>query len=188
MFQFIKDNSYNMVKMFLDQIALTIFGTMLAIATSKSVGMLLASSIFATLFYLVILYSVGWEIGARDKLKIDGGRIRPMPLKGFYIALGANVPNLLLAFLMGFGILVNTEWGGNISIVCNAVARLAEGMYLGIINVLEKSIFTQASITDVWWWFIVITLPAMFTGWFSYYMGSNDKRIASVFGIKHKNS
>ncbi|MCI8388132.1 MAG: hypothetical protein HFE63_06655 [Clostridiales bacterium] len=186
MIDFIKENSYNMVKMFVDQIAMTIFGTIMAIATSRSNTMLLIASIFSILFYLVVLYTVGWEIGAKDKIKLDGGRMRPFPTKGLFIALGANVPNLLLALLMGFGIAVGTEWGGNISVVCNAIARLFEGMYLGVIKVLEDTIFVDARIADVWWWFIMITIPAILVGWFSYYMGSHEKRISAFFGIKVK--
>lgn len=184
MSEFFKENSYSMVKMFIDQLAMTIFGTMLAIATSQNAQLLLASSIFAILFYLVILYSLGWEIGAKDKIKIDGGRMRPMPAKGFFIAVCANIPNLLLAVLMGFGVFFKTEWAGNISVISNAIARLAEGMFIGVIKTLEDFIYTDAKISDVWWWFIIITLPAIFTGWFSYYMGMHDKRISAVFGIK----
>lgn len=57
--KFIKENSYNMFKMFLDQIAMTVFGTMLSFATLKNEGLLLASSIFSILFYLMLLYTVG---------------------------------------------------------------------------------------------------------------------------------
>ena len=66
--------------MFLDQIAMTVFGTMLSFATLKNEGLLLASSIFSILFYLMLLYTVGWDIGARDKIRIDGGRMKPFPV------------------------------------------------------------------------------------------------------------
>lgn len=188
MIDFIKENSYNMVKMFLNQIAMTVFGTMLAIATRSNDTLLLATSIFSILFYLFLVYNFGWEIGAKDKIKIDGGRMRPFPTEGLLITLGANIPNLLLALLMGLGVLIGTEWAGNMSVICNAIARLIEGMYLGTISTLEHTLYAEAHISDVWWWFIVITLPAILTGWFSYYMGSHDKRISSFFGIKVKPS
>ena len=183
-----------MFKMFIDQIAMTMFGTMLALATRGKQGLFLASSIFSILFYLVLLYTVGWEIGARDKIRIDGGRMKPSPAKGFLIALGANCPNLILAVLIGVGVMINTEWSANMALVCNAIARLAEGMYLGVINVLERTIYppieagtvTSADIRDVWWWFIVIVIPALFVGWLSYYLGSRDISISRLLGIKRK--
>lgn len=131
-----------------------------------------------------------WELGAKDKQKIDGGRMRPFPAKGFLISLVANVPNLLLALLMGLGAIVNTaaevEWMGNMSVICNAIARLLNGMYLGMITSLEKSIYGGASILDEWWWFIIITLPAMLVSWGSYVMGTKELRISAMLGIKQR--
>ena len=83
--------------MFVDQIAMTVFGTIVTIATSGNDDLLLGASLFSIGFFLVVLYTVGWDIGARDKIKIDGGRMREMPAKGFLIALGANSINILLA-------------------------------------------------------------------------------------------
>lgn len=175
-----------MVKMFVDQIAMTVFGTIVTMATSQNDDLLLVASLFSIIFYLVVLYTVGWDIGARDKIKIDGGRMREFPAKGLFIALGANSINILLALLIGFGILVGTEWAGNISVVCNAIARLIQGMYLGVIKLLEDALYTEAVIQDVWWWFLITPIPAILTGWFSYYMGSKNKRISDIFGIKLK--
>lgn len=190
MSNFFRENSYSMVRLFLNQIALTVFGTMLALATAKNDTLLLVTSIFSVLFYLYLVYSFGWEIGAKDKIRIDGGRLAPMPAKGFLIALVANIPNLLLALLMGFGAIISTatgaEWAGDLSVVCNAIARLIEGMYLGIIKILEDVVFTDAHIIDVWWWFIVITLPAIITGGVSYILGSKNFRILSLFGIAYR--
>ena len=187
MIGFLKENSYSMVKMFVNQIGMTVFGTMLALATAGNDTLLLLSSIFAVLFYLFLLYSVGWEIGAKDKIRMDGGRMQPFPAKGFLIALGANLPNLLLAVLMGIGALVSsatgTEWAGSMSVICNAIARLIEGMYLGIIKVLEDMLYASPTILNVWWWFLLLPLPAIFTGWFSYLLGSRNIRILGLFGI-----
>jgi hypothetical protein len=187
MIGFLKENSYSMVKMFVNQIAMTVFGTMLALATAGNPTLLLCSSIFAILFYLFLVYSVGWEIGAKDKIRIDGGRMREFPAKGFLIALGANLPNLLLALLMGIGALISTatgaEWAGSMSVVCNAIARLIEGMYLGVIKVLEDMLPAGHSILSVWWWFLLLPVPAIFTGWLSYFLGSRNIRILGLFGI-----
>lgn len=181
---FLMEHSYNMVKLFLNQIGLTVFGTMLALATAQNDTLLLISSIFSILFFLVLNYTVGWELGAKDKIRIDAGRLAPMPAKGFFIALGANLPNLILALLMGIGIIINTQKSVEMSLVCNAIARLLNGMYLGTIKLLQDAL--SADITSVWWWFIIITFPALFVGWLSYYLGSKNFRILSIFGINPK--
>ena len=184
--KFIKENSYNMFKMFLDQIAMTVFGTMLSFATLKNEGLLLASSIFSILFYLMLLYTVGWDIGARDKIRIDGGRMKPFPMKGFLIALGANALNILLALLIGIGVMIDTEWSNGMALICNAVARLVEGMYLGVISILEHKLFENPGIRDVWWWFLIIVIPSLFTGWLSYFMGTRDLSVSRILGIKRR--
>ncbi len=190
MINFIKENSYSMVKMFINQLGMTIFGTMLALSTGSNNSLLLASSIFSVLFYMFLVYSVGWELGAKDKIRVDSGRMREFPSKGFFIALGANLPNLILAVLIGFGAIISNgfdaKWAGNLSMVCNAIARLIQGMYLGIIKLLGDSLFEKATILDTWWWFIIITFPALFVGWLSYFLGSKNFRILSIFGIKQK--
>ena len=56
MIGFLKENSYSMVKMFVNQIAMTVFGTMLALATAGNPTLLLCSSIFSILFYLFLVY------------------------------------------------------------------------------------------------------------------------------------
>lgn len=175
---FLKDNSYSSVKIFLTQIVMSFFGTMLAIATLSNPTLLLWSSIFSVVFGLAIIYTIGWDIGARDKLKIDGGRMRPMPSKGFYIALLANIPNLLLAVLMGLGVLINTSGSQVMSLVCNAIARLINGSYLGILTTLTNMLTVETGIMSyIWWWFIVMTLPSILVVGVSYLMGAKNIRI-----------
>lgn len=182
---FLKEQSYNMVKLFLNQIALTVFGTVLAIATSKNDSLLLASSIFSVLFFLVLNYTACWEIGAKDKIRVDSGRLESMPNKGLYISFGANLPNIIIALLIGLGVLIGTDASQSMSFVFNAIARLLNGMYLGIIKIVQDAA-NITSITQVWWWFIVITLPSMLVGWLAYYLGSKNIRLLSFIGIKPK--
>ncbi|MBQ8552265.1 MAG: hypothetical protein IJ428_05580 [Clostridia bacterium] len=184
---FLKEHSYNMVKLFLNQIGLTVFGTMLCISTQNNPPLLIGSSILAIGMMLFIDYTVGWEIGAKDKIRIDGGRLKPMPIKGMLIALGANIPNFILALLIGIGAMIDTASSQSVAVVCNFIIRLLNGMYLGIFKTVENFFYGgPAPLIDVWWWFIVITLPAIFVGWLSYFLGSKNIRIAGIFGIKPK--
>lgn len=182
--EFLKENSYSSVKMFLTQIVMSFFGTMLAIATLSNPTLLLWSSIFSVVFSLAIIYSIGWDIGAHDKLKIDGGRMRPLPGKGFLIALLANTPNLLLALLMGLGVLIDTSGSQAMIVVCNAITRLINGSYLGIITTLTNMLAVENGIIRyTWWWFIVMTLPSIIIGGVSYLMG-----VKNIYIIPQKRS
>lgn len=181
---FLKENSYNMVKIFLTQIVMSFFGTMLAIATLKAPTLLLWSSIFSVALGLCVVYTIGWDVGARDKIKIDGGRMKPFPSKGLVLALGGNIPNLILAILMGLGVLIDTEGSQVMSLVCNAIARLINGSFLGIIKTLENLLIagveTGGTMKHIWWWFIVMVIPSVLVCGFAYYMGSHDLRIIPV--------
>ncbi len=178
--KFLKEQSYNMVKLFLNQIALTVFGMILTIATSKNASLLLAASIFSILFFLTLNYFLCWEIGAKDKIRVDAGRLESMPSKGLIISLGANIPNLLLAVIMGIGIMTNTEIGHSISAYCYAIAFLLNSMYEGVIKSLG---LVGAS---NWWVYILITLPSLFICWLAYLLGSKNIRILGLLGFKPK--
>ncbi len=178
---FLKENLYNSVKLFLNQIGLTVFGTMLALAFSKNDKLLLASSIFSILFYLSLCYITCWDIGAKDKIRIDGGRLNYKASKGLLLSFFANIPNIVLSALMGIGILINTEASINMCYVCNAIARLLNGMYLGTIKVLQETL--NATITEVWWWFGAIAIPSMLVCTAAYILGAKNFRIASLFGF-----
>ena len=107
--EFWKENSYDIVKMFINQIGMTIFGLIVAMATvSLSSKMelakgerwpLLLGSVFGVLFYLFLLGYMTSEIGAKDGIRIEGKRMKFMPFKGLFMSLIANSVNLLLAVL-----------------------------------------------------------------------------------------
>lgn len=243
-----------MVKLFLNQIGMTVFGTMLALALSRNASMLLASGVFSIVFFLALNYSALWEIGAKDKIRIDGGRLKPMPGKGAVIAAGANLPNVLLTLLMGLGVLIGTRASESMSIICNAVLRLLNGMYLGVLKFFEytfyvspeinsairaltapganaqtaevleilngahpgnsvepisrameqlggltaahpeaaeaytylETAFSSPTISDIWWWFLVITVPSIAVGALAYYLGSKNIKIFGFLGKKSK--
>ncbi len=143
---FLKEHSYNMVKLFLNQIGMTVFGTMLALALSRHESLLIASGVFSVIFFLALNYSVLWEIGAKDKIRIDGGRLKPMPYKGAILSAGANLPNIILTLLMGLGISVGTAASEAMSIFCNAALRLLNGMYLSLIKLFEYTIYVSPKI------------------------------------------
>lgn len=173
-----------MVKLFLNQIALTVFGTILCISTQNNPTLLITTSMLAIGMMLFIDYSMCWELGAKDKIRIDGGRLKPMPVKGMLIAIGANIPNLILALLIGIGAVIDTAGSQSMAVVCNFITRLLNGMYLGIFKSVENYFYGgPAPLISVWWWFIIITLPSVFTAWLAYYLGSRNIRIAGIFGI-----
>ena len=144
---FLKENGYSMVKLFLNQIAITVFALMLSMATFSNRKTLLWISIFSILFFLYLNYVSLWEVGAKDKLRIDAGRISATPVKGLLISLGANIPNFISALLIGIGAMLDTKSGQSMSMICDIISRFLNNMYFGVMNILEYAIYRDASVS-----------------------------------------
>jgi len=100
--QFFRTHSYDMVKMFLYQFAIAIFGFSLAFAVGKanSVPLRNGTSIFAILFYLFLLYTLAWDLGYQDKVSVEYGKKSKNLFRGALISVCANAVNFILAFFI----------------------------------------------------------------------------------------
>lgn len=190
MINFLKGYSYDIFKMFVNQLGMTMFGLVLSMATSRNDPLFIISSVFSIIFYMVLLYAMTWDIGYAEKIRIEGKRMKYHPEKGFILSLCANALNLLLGIIITVSYYCATvhipvaegsvimvpgapESVVNIYGIARSVATLLQGMYGGIINCL----FVNQP-----WIFIVIVLPAVLTCGFAYIMGVKGKRITKMVG------
>lgn len=175
--------SYNIVKMFINQFAIALFGLTLAIATGKTENktLQLVCSVFAVLFYLFLIYTMTWEIGASDKIRVDAGRAKATPWRGLVMSLFANIPNFILAALV-LGLTPFSaahEWAGNTVAVAKFIALLLEGMYTGLLTLdVAGNPLNVYAIS-----YLVIILPALITSALSYYAGMHNFRVMGLFGF-----
>jgi hypothetical protein len=185
MFHFLKKNSYMITKMMVNQLGMTIFGLVLTIATSQNEILMLLTSLFSIGFYMVLLYTMCWEAGVSDKIRVDAGRMQAQPYKFYLISLIANTLNLILGILAVFGYIlidksaetwVNPEWAVNLYSICNMVARFIQAMYLGVVQY-----FTPNNPISL----ILIVFPAIAVCGFGYMLGLRGYSIRSIFGIKN---
>ncbi len=181
-----------MVKLFLNQIGVTVFATVLTIATRANPSLLFWSSVLSLGLYLFLQYCLCWEVGARDKIKIDGGRMEEMSGKGLLLALGANIFNILLSLLIGLGFLIDTKWSESVAAVCNVFLRLFNGMYQGFIKIIGDAVNKTESVNSIyeslspevtWWWFLVAIIPVILVCGLGYLLGSKNIRILGKLGI-----
>ena len=147
---FWKKNSYHIVRLFVIQTGIAIFCLVLSFAVSTAfrdkgdTGPLLFVSVFSVLFYLFILYSVAWEIGGQDRIKLDAVHATKNGGKGFLLALFAETPNLLFCLLMLIGGTVSlagaTVVGARFFVAGYLPANFfLSTMYVGIIKPLLAS-------------------------------------------------
>ncbi len=178
--------SYSIVKMFVNQFAISIFGTMLSMATSATENdvFTLVVSIFSIVFYLFLLYTMIWEIGAKDKISVDVGKKEYRPMTGLYMGIVANVPNLLFAivYTIGYPFMATYKWAGTMNLIVRLYSVICEGMYLGITTVLPFG--AEIKLNHMWWTYFLITVPAIVTATLAYYIGHKDFRFISLFTSK----
>ena len=178
---FLKENIDNIVKLAVNQIAMTIFGLLLSAATVTNPTLLLATGILSVLFYCYLLYTSAWDIGARDKIKVDGGRMASIPLKGIYLALAANTLNILLALLaiIGYylGSLLSLEWAAGMMAVCYNIWWLLNGMFNAVLRFAELGALK-------FWLMLVAVLPALISCGLAYFAGLKNFRLFGVNQVK----
>lgn len=179
---FISENSGTIVKILIHQLGLTVFGFLLysASAGSDNTPVVLGLGIFSAVFYLVLLYVLSWDNGARDKIKIDGKRMKRDAFKGAKTALIANIPNLLLAVLSLIGYLcinksaldtagnyISPKWAINLHGIAQIIGIFLNSMYTGIADV--------AGIDSKPYYLFIVCVPSILACAFGYFFGTKEK-------------
>lgn len=184
---FLSKNSDIIMKMLIHQFGLTVFGFLLnsAASVSDSDTLVIAFGVFSAVFYLFLLYVVAWEVGAKDKIRIDAGRQKRDIFKGAKMNLVANIPNLLVATLAlvgylcidksiveldaksGIELFTTPAWAVNLRGISQVIGSFLNGMYLGIGQYFDV-------ISSIWFLYAVC-LPSIVVCGFGYYFGTHEK-------------
>jgi hypothetical protein len=149
-------------------------------------------SVFSIGFYLVLIYYSVWELGAKDKIRIDGGRMEPCKHKGLVMGLFANVPNLVLGALSVILLSIFLIGGGDGVyagfLIFNTIMRFHSSMWLGVITDLVPSLsatkidYIEFLIEAVL--FTVLPLVSVGVTHLAYTLGSKEKKIFSFLSGK----
>lgn len=181
--EFFHKYGYSMVKMFVNQVAISLFGSTLAMATlsAKNDTLTALVSVGAVIFYLFLLYIMTWDIGAKDRISVDIGKKEYRPFTGIVMSLIANIPTFILTILF----LVASETASKtVAAVVDITRIIIEGMYVGLMAVVK---IDGSPLHDIWWVYLVITLPAIITCGISYFLGHKNFRFTSWFNYKDPN-
>jgi len=187
---FFRQYSYSIIKMFVNQFAISIFGIVLAMATLAANNNLLTwiVSIFSILFYLFLIYTMTWEIGAKDRISVDVGKMAYKPFTGLWMALVANIPNLLIAlfYTIASPFLDTYRWAQNLNAVANLLSAILEGMYRGLLSVIVLPT-DQKQLFHFWWVYFLIIIPAVVTSLAAYIAGFKNFRMFAQYFNKKSN-
>ena len=186
--RFFRENSDSIVKLYINQIGVAIFAMFLytaaAAISSDGVTSLLIKvgiSAFAVVFYFVLIYTVAWEIGAKDKIRIDAGRMEEKKIKGLGIGVYANMPNFVFVGLAFVLFLIYLASGADslytVFGVLNGIFRIFVSMYLGIIQGLTDGLSDNVDHLVETALYLVFSAVASLVTYLSYLMGLKDKRL-----------
>ena len=209
--KFFKENSYDVVRLFINQIGIAIFSMIIYTAvgmvspttdaevmastttktdnsvSSPNLGAYIGISIFAMIFYFSLLYTVTWELGAKDKIRIDGGRLdrKTIRNKGTKLALLANIPNFILSFIsaLTWGLyLLGVEAMQGVALIFNIITRLLMSMYLGVLQGAFSFVPDEPEHLGEFWQsigYFVIPILAIAVTQIGYLFGLHERKIFS---------
>ena len=195
--RFIKENSYDIVKFFIYQIGLAVFSLTLAIPLEAAVEgekndaiVQLGVSILAIAFYFILVYTVSWDHGATDRIKIEGGKTTYDGLKGAKIALLANIPNFLVSALATVASLLFADgnaWTGVLG-VSLMILGLIESMYLGTAEMIASALPNPSTafylVKSLC--FMLLPLIVVIAAHLGYVLGDKNVKIFGFLGNKSK--
>jgi hypothetical protein len=174
MITFLKKRSYDIVVMYITQIAISIFGLALAFAVPTGQPQLnVIASVVAIIFYLFLTYTKLWELGYKDSNAFAKGTAKLSRIEGLYMGLCASVLNFLLAIFIIIG---GISENGVIDAIAGGAATaslLTEGMYTGLLSVKVGGV----ALNSVGIMYLVITLPMIIAATLGYLAGIYDFKI-----------
>ncbi len=185
--KFIKANSYEIVRFIVIQLGLSIFGLVLTMAChSLNPTLLLPVSLFSIGFYLFLVYSVAWENGSKDKIRVDAGRLPDRKGRGFAVMLLAQGPYLILTSLMLIGAIAAklgaVAVGSGIFTFPYIVVNFLSSVYLGTMKALFGSFGDRYLLSALV--HIALTVPAIITAGFGYFLGASGTSILGARSSK----
>ena len=182
---FFSKYSYGIIKMFVNQFAISIFGAVLSMATDAAgnKALTIVVSCFAILFYLFLIYTMTWEIGAKDRIHVDMGKKEYRPHTGLVMSLLANTPNIIIAvlFTIASPFMATATWAGNLAAGASVATVFIQGMYLGCITSIQ---IAGVALNKLWWTYFLIIVPSLVTSWVAYYLGHKEFRFFAALTQK----
>ena len=201
--EFFAENGRAVAKLYVNQIAMSIFGIMVIVAPNLSDLFLLPASFLAVGLYLFIIYSMMWEQGAKAAAKTlraqdSGVRKIKTPLLIVFFGSLLNILCYSLYAVLKIYVLANDIAEGEVAFFGNMVwhaMRLLNSIYMGF----EAMIFPNPNIglpegaeavsnimyTPPYYFFLTL-VPLLLTGVAAYYLGGSEISILRKLGFKTK--
>lgn len=177
---FFKRYSYQSVHLFLNQVAIGLFGMVLALSAgmAESQALKIGSSVFAVIFFLFLQFAAAWRVGSEDRVSIELGKRK----KNMLVTLGmwalANSLNFLLAIFIALAnffpdVRALSAIGG----ISTTIKLISEGMYTGLLSISVGGV----PLNSYWFMHFLTTVPALPVIIVAYACGLNNINFGGLF-------
>lgn len=172
--------SYQTVHLFLNQVAIGLFGMVLALAAgmAESDGLKIGTSIFAVIFFLFLQFASAWRVGSEDRVSVDLGKRKRdllVPIKMWALA---NSLNFLLALFISLGLwFPGVGFFSVLGGIASPIKLVAEGMYTGLLSINVGG----QPLNTLWFMHFLTPLPALLAIVVAYLCGLNNINFRGLF-------
>lgn len=196
--RFFKENSYDITKLFINQMGITIFALVLYTAigfiddATLNLRVKIILSVFSTIFYFALLYTATWDFGAKDRIRIDSGKYSATKLKGFLMSIIASIPTFVLAAVCCVTMIIHLSSGSeaaySVFAVFNLLLRFISAMFLGLLQGVFSALSHNPDLKFLLESIGYLVMP-IFTALIchvGYVFGRREFKIISLFSSKTK--
>jgi len=203
--KFLKERSYDIVRLFVNQLGIAIFSMALYCAVAMALPedfpqaptIRLVISVASTLFYFYLIYMSVWELGSKDRIRIDSGKMKRKPLTGILLAVFANLPNFLIIgislIFWGAYSASGDEYLWLVFATIHSITVFIESMYTGIVTAIVPVAAENAAVADIAIPFLLrsllyVAMPflASIVSHLAYALGERNFKLRSIFSANRK--
>ncbi len=175
---------YSVVKMFINQFAIGLLGAVLSLATSMNSVLSIIAGVFSVLFYLFLIYTMTWEVGAKDRISADYGKIKKRPYLGFLLSLIANIPNFIIAILFTV-FTAFSLYNDDVRFILRSISLIVQGMYQGLMSNIT---IDGVKMFELWWPYFIIIIPSVLTAGIAYWLGTKNVHFTKMMETQYPDS
>jgi len=174
MIKYFKENLSSISKLFINHVGMTVFGLVVLITSSLLSSKIGNDVVFyimgglTVLMYFSLIYTAMWERGAKDKIRVDGGRMKCGLFHGLFMYLLANAVSIFLALMTFiFACFANDPNSGIYSVydVFKLMTHFWGSIYLPITRIEISSPVLHSLL------YFAIVLPGALVSFVSYILG-----------------
>lgn len=197
---FWKENKSTVFRLWVNHFGAIVFGIMLSVLaimlTRKTggeheVAIYVAIGVVGTVFFWYLIYLMIWEVGAKDRIRVDGGRLEPRPNHGLKLGLAAAIPGIVfclvyfvVTYLYGCAG-VQSEALVKIGAVAGPVSFILNAPYVGFFLALFGRGSDTLPLLSMYFPYAAVVafsvIPAIIVTWVSYLLGYNGKLMSRLY-------